>query len=469
MPLQVADVAIVLIGAALGACPLLYPLDHYLGRPVGRYVSLIAIAATIPLTVLVVARGETLSLPLTVDSYALTLSALASAGAFFALLASLRTCKELPLRALYYIVPISLLGVYFTALARDAALFLAAWFMISVTSIAIIALGKDRASVQGAVKYAVLGMVATSILIFSIAALTTLSEELMWSELRMLDDVAPATALAAVLLLVALSFKLGAFPFHWWLPDAYGGIVPILVAVLTGCAELMPVVALARFVSPLSPALPSTWILAVSALSILSMTYGNVIALVQRNYQRMMAYAVIADVGYLLIGFAPYGGERASRVVGLEAVLIEAIALVLATVAIFTFAHYVRDKLGTVDLASMVALGRVMPLSSLSIVIAFFSVIGIPPLVGFWGKLYLFTSVITVAPWLAAAGVINSGISAGYYAMVLKQLYFVPGGPERRLEEAKDPEVIVMLACALLSVAFGLGLAPYLAAAVTPR
>ncbi|MCD6511759.1 MAG: NADH-quinone oxidoreductase subunit N, partial [Thaumarchaeota archaeon] len=200
--------------------------------------------------------------------------------------------------------------------------------------------------------------------------------------------------------------------------------------------------------------------------SVLTMFFGNLAALLQDDAQRMMAYSSIAHAGYFFVGFAGI-----SALAGLDpkwammGLLIHYAAYSLAKVGIFAGLEEVKEKVGGVMLSDLSGLGRRMPITSSMLLILLLSLMGAPPLLGFWGKLYLFASVVGLSPLLALLAILNSAISVAYYARVIKAMYFSPGDYER-IPERGWP-LYSIIASAILTVLLGLVASP-LAEMVVP-
>lgn len=186
---------------------------------------------------------------------------------------------------------------------------------------------------------------------------------------------------------------------------------------------------------------------------------GNVAALIQRNVQRMMGYSSLAHIGYMLVGFSAATSESGSTY-GIQGVALHLATYVLATTGIFVALSYLIEKGLNTDLDGIGGLWRKMPVLSPCIVILVLSLIGMPPLLGFWSKfMYLFISTIEIAPWLTLIAIANTGLSLGYYGQIIRWIFLTRGtGQENEaLEKVKDPEVATVILATLLTVVLGLG------------
>lgn len=445
----------------LGAPGLALPTIDYIRRTrVSPYVTLIATALAAALLIPLIGRNATvLSGSLRVDPLSTYISLIATLGSFLVTLASLPHAREWSTSpSLYSLILLSLLGVYFILYANDVSVVIAAWALVAVASYVIVGVRKDDRSLEASVKYAIMGVTSSSLLIFGVAIVFGIVRS---SSLSSVEYVPPnlrlLLLLGALLLIAAFGFKMGVVPFHAWLPDVYGGAHPILVSFVSGVIKLISIGAFIRVLLPLIQPLGEYWLSTIALLSIITMFYGNLAALVQRNVQRMMAYSSIAQAGYFLIAFAALYSASASKL-ALQAIGLQVTTYVLAKVGIFVGLAYLERKGLDLTLDGLRGVGRTMKISCSMLSILMLSLMGMPPLIGFWSKfMYVFLSAIDLAPWLVLIGVINSGISVGYYAQVIRFMYFA-NPAEGFKESSRDAELYVLLATGLLTVLLGLGL-----------
>ncbi len=334
-----------------------------------------------------------------------------------------------------------------------------------------------RRSAEGGLKYFVYGSVSSALFLFGLSLLYGLTGTTQFEAIRKLlvDSHASglpgnmAGAMAVLLMLVGFGFKVAAVPFHQWAPDAYEGApAPVTAWIATG-SKLASFVALMKvFLHALIPwSNPSTsvmgpgWVGIIAIISAVTMTYGNFAALAQRNFKRMLAYSSIAHAGYILVGVA----AASIAVKGPEAagaVLYYLIVYAFANVGAFAVAAWlVRDK-KTDDIDDLNGLGYQEPLLATCILILMLSLIGIPPLAGFFAKLYVFMEALDqqnperpiTLLWLVALGLFNSVVSAFYYVRVLKAMFLREPGP-RRLAPATRPIELPIVMGTLMVVVLG--------------
>jgi len=261
--------------------------------------------------------------------------------------------------------------------------------------------------------------------------------------------------------LVGLGYKAAVVPFHFWTPDAYDGAPLPVAAYLSVLPKLAALVALARVLPLALPEDTAGWTTAIAVLAAATMTLGNVAALPQRNVVRLLAYSSIAQSGYLLMGVAALEGSDK----GLPALVYYALAYAAMNLAAFAVVFAVQRERRSVSLEAFRGLGRTHPWWTVVLVISFLSLLGLPPLAGFVGKLELFTAAIDAdQAWLAVIAVINTVISLYYYLRVIAPAILEPPGhPDSASSVAGSAPLAGTLAItATATVAFGVVAEPLL-------
>lgn len=277
--------------------------------------------------------------------------------------------------------------------------------------------------------------------------------------------------IALVLLLAGLGFKLTAAPFHFYAPDVYQGTTAANAGLLAVAPKIAGVVGIIRLVVIALPiAADYAWQLAL-VLAVITMTIGNVCALWQRNVRRLMAYSAIAHGGYLLLGLAAATGATAlpglSANGGVTAMIFYVVVYSLASLGTFTALAYLgsqRREVQSVD--ELGGLGKTQPLAAAVIAVCMFSLAGLPPLAGFWGKFSLFMSALNISLgegvdrgvalgflFLLIVGALNAAIAAAYYLRIVSVMFFQPsaepvpaGGGPGALVAATLCGILVVLA-----------------------
>jgi len=229
---------------------------------------------------------------------------------------------------------------------------------------------------------------------------------------------APLLPIGMGLLLVGYGFKLALVPFHMWTPDVYQGAPTSVTAFMSVATKTAAFVSLIRVLAAVS-SVEKPWLLALAGLAVVTMTLGNLAALRQTSLKRMLAYSSIAHAGYVLTGLAA-GNER-----GFEGALYYLIAYTFMNLGAFAVIQSVqrrdRNDVTTEDVAGLSAR---RPALALLMAVFMFALTGMPPLAGFFGKLYVFSGAVEGGlAWLAVVGVLNSAIAAYYYLRVTVLMY----------------------------------------------
>jgi NADH-quinone oxidoreductase subunit N len=289
--------------------------------------------------------------------------------------------------------------------------------------------------------------------------------------------------LALLLTFAGLSFRLAAVPLHFYAPDVYQGTTNSNAALLSVIPKAAGLAVLVRLVwAAMSGLGPFAWQITM-AVAILTMTLGNTMALWQGNFRRMMAYSSIAHAGYLLIGLTvalAAGTGPPGSWDGISALLFYLCVYAVATIGTFAMLEYLGQPGRRVEgIDELAGLGRTRPASAAMMAVFMFSLTGIPPLAGFWGKLQIFASALSVDAgsggnariWfvvLAILGVLNAAISAGYYLRIVGIMYFRPPLYEPRTEGGWGA-FTAAVACAIVTVIISLYPGPLLKASNQAR
>lgn len=325
---------------------------------------------------------------------------------------------------------------------------------IEILSIPLYVLAGSRRdnthSNEAALKYFLMGAFATGILLFGTALVygATASFDLKTIAANLADG-RPATNMLHIgilLMLVGLSFKISAVPFHFWAPDVYTGspnTVTVFMATVVKTAGFAAFFKL--FNGAFGPA-AGFWEVPVAAVAAVTMTLANLTALFQNDFKRMMAYSSISHAGYLLLGVLAGGN------MGAGAILLYTFAYSLATICAFGAYMAVSEPRLDGSFGVFNGLEKKSPLLAAIMAISMLSLAGIPPTAGFFGKYFVFSAVFNKYPWLVVLAVINSAISIYYYFKVIIAMYFTRDSDETAGESIAVPAGIrwVVLAGMLL-------------------
>ena len=371
--------------------------------------------------------------------------------------------------AYYSLILLSSVGMVLIAYSTDLLMLFVSWELMSLPTYALAAFSKrDPISNEAAIKYFMFGALSSGILVlaigfvYGITGTTNIGESI--KAMASLDpDLIPIGLVAIALFIAGFGFKMGLVPFHMWLPDAYEGSPTTIGALLAagtkkaGFAAAIRVVVLGMF------ALNLDWTITLAVIAVFTMTLGNFGALIQKSLPRILAYSSIAQAGYILIGLAiaPYSDQALSG--SLFHIFNHAIMKSTGFIA----AAAVATALASYSLEKYRGLGIRMPLTAIALAISLLALAGVPPLNGFWSKLVIFGAAINSSayvwwgPYLAIAGVLNSALSLGYYAWIIRKMY-MEQGPD--MSKVKEPKAIlaVLLFGLVFMVAFGVWHAPLL-------
>lgn len=296
--------------------------------------------------------------------------------------------------------------------------------LLSLSLYAMVAIHREsKIASEAAIKYFVLGAIASGMLLYGISMLYGVTGSLELGAVAAAiqsSALSPLSVFGLVFVLIGAAFKLGAVPFHMWLPDVYEG-APTSVTLFIGSAPKVAAFAMAFrvLVDGLQP-LFGEWQQMLMILAVLSMAVGNVIAISQSNIKRMLAYSTIAHVGYLLLGLisGTAGGYAASMfyVITYALMSMGAFAMVIVLGRRGIEADKLEDFSGLSDRS---------PWLAFMMLILMFSMAGVPPFLGFWAKWFVLSEVIAAGHvWIALVGVVFAIIGAFYYLRVVKLMYF---------------------------------------------
>lgn len=364
--------------------------------------------------------------------------------------------------AVYYsLILLATIGMVLVAYSTDLVMLFVAWELMSIPTYILVGFMKrNPASNEAAIKYFLFGALSSAIIIYGISLSYGLTGSTNIGDViegyASLDaSLMPLALLSVGMLIAGFGFKMGLVPFHQWLPDTYEGAPAPVTTLLAAATKKAGFAAALRIVIMGAVALNTDWTLALGVIAVMTMTVGNVAAIMQRNLSRMLAYSSIAHAGYILIGLAvaPHSS------LGLQGSMYQIFNHAVMKGAAFIAVAGIVVALAVTHIDKLAGLGRRMPITSLGLVISLFALAGVPPLSGFWSKLMLFggaldaSSALWWAPWLAIAGVLNSALSLAYYGWITRKMYF-EGETKRRVSEPK-PVVAVMIFSILFLVGFG--------------
>jgi NADH-quinone oxidoreductase subunit N len=343
------------------------------------------------------------------------------------------------------------------ATANDLAMLYLALEMVSITSYVMVAYVKgDRLSNEASLKYILFGAVSTGgmlyglSLLYGMAGTTSLPQIREFLAAGLTDQNRLTLYLVALFVFAGFGFKTAAVPFHFWCPDVYQGAPTPVTAFLSVAPKAAGFAIMLRFFFQ-GLATGSEWTLQgtidwppiLILISVLTMTVGNVAALTQTNMKRLLAYSSIAHAGYIMMGVVALSEN------GARALLIYLLAYLFMNLGAFLVVTLVHNQDGTFDLRDYPGLYRRAPFLTVAMGIFLLSLVGIPPFVGFMGKLYVFASIIEKGPdlwWYAVVGAVNAAIAAFYYFRIMKTMVIDAGNEEKPVFRLPLPDAVMVWA-----------------------
>ncbi|MHA1989807.1 MAG: NADH-quinone oxidoreductase subunit N [Candidatus Hodarchaeales archaeon] len=361
------------------------------------------------------------------------------------------------------------IGMILVGSAVDVIALVVSWELVSIPSYVLVAFRKnERESTEGAVKFFIVGAVSSALmlfgasLLFGITPIYQLSDGTQLTNLTNYYVIMNAVTKSSVefggfvligvgLVVAGLGFKMGTVPFHWWLPDAYEAALTPVTTMLAAASKKVGFAAGFRvLLVPLiitvgvwnSKTVWETVLVILGLVAIFTMIVGNIGALVQTKMKRLLAYSSIGQAGYIMLAIASFGSTSFTG--GLYHVFAHA----FMTIGAFICVMIVTSRTGTDDIDDYRGLYQRMPLTAMALTLSLFSLAGIPPLIGFFSKLWIFLGALDNAVlnsllyWGALTMVITSAISVYYYVRVIKFM-LIESPPEHLTDEMfnKAPRV----------------------------
>ncbi|MBL6615016.1 MAG: NADH-quinone oxidoreductase subunit NuoN [Reyranella sp.] len=397
-----------------------------------------------------------------VDRLTATMKALVLVGAAVSILMSRAYFEHVKAWRFEYplLVSLATLGMMLMISANDLMALYVGLELQSLALYVVAAFQRDSVrSTEAGVKYFVLGSVASGMLLFGASLIYGFTGGTAFVDISkaLIDGkgTEPGVVIGLVFVVAGLAFKVSAVPFHMWTPDVYEGAptpVTALFAVAPKIAAMSLLVSV--LMGPFKPLIVQ-WQQIVVVASVLSMALGAFAALRQQNIKRLMAYSSIGNVGYILLGLAA-GTEK-----GIQAVVFYLAIYLVMTLGVFAIILLMKRRGVMVEgVNDLAGLGRTHPMMAFALLLFMFSLAGIPPLAGFWGKLYIFMAAVEAKLyWPAVLGVLASVVASYYYLRVVKVMYFDEPG------EALDQPVfgvnrVVAFASAVIVTVFSLAPQP---------
>ena len=326
------------------------------------------------------------------------------------------------------LVMLSAVGMFLLVSSNDLLTFYIGLELQSLAIYVLVAINRDsEASTEGGVKYFVLGALASGVILFGTSFVYGFAGSTSFGELAVilktnpqLGSTSPGLVFGFVLIFAGLFFKLAAVPMHMWSPDVYEGAPKPVAALIATAPKIASVVFLLRLVSVMEGQFFTPFSTILVFVSAASMIVGAFAALRQKSFKRLLAYSSIANIGYILIPIAI--GTQAA----MESAMVYLTIYVVGSIGIFAVISLIQRQDEDSDtITDISGLAKSNPLYALSLAVFMFSLAGIPPMAGFFGKFFVFKEAIA-ANYLALAiiGVVTSVVACYYYLRIIKLMYF---------------------------------------------
>lgn len=410
-----------------------------------------------------------------VDSFASFFKLIITIATMFVILFSvfskeLKSCED-RMGEYYTLMMGMVLGMFFMINSTDLILIYLSVELVSLSSYVLAGFLKtSRASAEASLKYIIYGGVASGIMLFGISLLYGMTGSTNIIEINQLFHVASSnyilTLISILFIITGIGYKISGVPFHFWTPDVYEGAPTTITALLSVASKAAGFALLLRFIFTgftINSSENIQWIMLpifdwkklLIIFSILTMTVGNFAALWQDNVKRMLAYSSIAHAGYMLAAVAALSDQ------GMFAVMIYFAAYLLMNLGAFYVVILISNKIGSEDIDDYDGLGKIYPVYGVVLGLFLISLTGLPPTVGFIGKLYVFISLVDSSLYfLAFIALLNSVVSLYYYIRVLKHMFFNEPHFEQVSSQNERSEIGLLVLIAIPVLLLGIYFTP---------
>jgi NADH-quinone oxidoreductase subunit N len=313
-----------------------------------------------------------------------------------------------------------------------------------------------RIGLEAGMKYFVIGSVTSAIMLFGFVLLYSTAQSAYLADLgRFIPEHigSPVVLIGLILSLSGFLFKLAVFPFHLWAPDVYEGAPHQVAAFIATVSKVAAMAVLMRLVN-LAGGLSQNFTYYLIFLAVVTMTLGNLAAIAQKDFKRLLAFSSVAHAGYILIGIL------SQNAIGQQGIIFYAVSILIMKYTCFLVLIYVAEDGRNIEILQLAGLHRRSPLLALALLLALFGLAGIPPTIGFTAKLLIFMAAMEKGfLFLVILAMINVVISLYYYLQVLKAAYFLE--PEQQLPALNVPLPIKILTIGLIFLIVAVGVYPY--------
>ena len=429
-------------------------------RPALAGLALAGAAASILWSTLIIVfdeQGTAFSETISVDDFALFFNFLFAGIAAIVVLSSIDFLRKSRFTAEYYaLVLVSTAGMMLLASTIDLIAIFVALELTSISLYILVGFLKDERSSEAGLKYLLLGAISSAVTLYGMAYLFGIAGSTSLDDIGRVvseanGETRSALVLGAVFLAAGFGFKMAIVPFQMWVPDVYEGApTPVTAYLSVGSKAAGFAVVMRIFLVALGDGfISSDWAMVFAVLAAISMSLGNITALMQGNIKRMLGYSSIAQAGTFLIGLAAVAAADPQLLLGTSAVVFFLGTYAFTNLGAFIAVIAISNKIGSDEIADYAGVAKRSPLLALGLTLCLISLTGIPPTAGFIAKVYVFNAAVQAdLVWLAIVGVLNGVVAAYYYLRVVLNMY--TGEPAS--EEAIQPGYYLGLAMAVAVV-----------------
>ena len=328
--------------------------------------------------------------------------------------------------------------------------------ILSLSLYTLIAIARERAgAVEAAIKYFVLGAIASGLLLYGMSMIYGISGSINITDIANFAanaDLASRETLilnfGLVFLVIGIAFKLGAVPFHMWVPDVYEGAPTSVTLFLSTVPKVAAVAMLVRILVDGLGAMHAYWADLFMVLAVLSIALGSVVALMQTNIKRLLAYSTISHVGFIMLGFVT------GVISGYGAAVFYVFVYILMSLAAFGIVILLNKKGFEADqISDFKGLSKHSPWFALMMLVVMLSMAGVPPFIGFYAKFFILQQVISAGfVTLAVVAVVFAVISAYYYLQIIKSMYFEESDKDITIVAPMDMQLVLSINAVLILV-----------------
>ena len=359
----------------------------------------------------------------------------------------------------YFLLLTILLGLFLMSSSINLLMIYLAIELVSIPSYILAGISKNsKSSNEASLKYVIFGSFASGIMLFGLSWLYGVAGSTNIFDIHaalVSSGNSLVIFMSLLFILVGFGYKISMVPFHYWTPDVYEGAATPITAFFSIGPKAAGLAILIRFFYSVftdganNVLLDVDWTLIIAALSALTMTVGNLLALYQENVKRLLAYSSISHIGFILIGFCILSEQA------IQAMLFYIFVYLFMNLGAFVTAIFVKNKTNGDNIEDWKGLGKKNPLISAFMVISLVSLAGLPPTSGFVAKFYILAELFRLESyrWLAVVAIINSVISLYYYFRIVKSMYFIDDKDEESiLADSMEPNVINKWVIIILSI-----------------